>query len=70
MKPVEIYWSPYFINSTEIDWSMLYDGELPILYDIMRKNMSHEEHPGKNVFYCPAFKNLTSNIAVRSYNFI
>lgn len=64
MKPVEIYWSPYFINSTEIDWSMLYDGELPILYDILRKNMSHEERPGKNVFYCPPFKNLTSNIAV------
>ncbi len=66
-ETIEIYWSPYFGGqSNEIDWSMLYDGEMLTLYDTMRKNMTHNENENRfnNVFYCPAFKNLTSNIAI------
>ena len=60
---IEIYWSPFFERGL-VDWSMLYQGKISTLYDEMRSEMNHDAEPLGNLFYCPAFKNLTPNVAV------
>ena len=55
-----IYWSPSFDRIGEIDWGILYPDPTS-LYDELRPKMSNSEH---NMFYCPSFKDLTSNILV------
>ena len=60
-----IYWAPIFDSSSHdesINWSILYPDPIN-LYDTLRPEMANTE-PGKNMFYCPAFKGLTSNTFV------
>lgn len=61
-----IYWAPAFPrNPTKINnnWGILYS-DPKSLYDEMRQNMVKDEDQSSNMFYCPAFKNLTSNTYV------
>jgi len=60
-----IYWSPIFEsdpNDLEINWGILYPDPIN-LYNTLRLKMDNTE-PSKNMFYCPSFKGLTSNIFV------
>ena len=47
------------VGSEEPDWNILYIDPIT-LYDKLRPNMA-DIHKSNNFFYCPAFKNLTSN---------
>ena len=64
-KTTNVYWAPMFSDNPttlEINWGILYP-DPKSLYDELRPRMTDSE-PRKNMFYCPAFKNLTSNTFV------
>lgn len=58
-----IYWAPVYeyTRDNHIDWNILYP-EPEILYDSLRSQKTDTKEG--NVFYCPAFKNFTSNTFV------
>ena len=57
-----IYWSPAFVSSDNTNWGILYPDPIS-LYDELRPKMSSSE-ANKNMFYCPAFKELTTKTFV------
>lgn len=57
-----IYWTPTFMDPDNINWGILYSDPIS-LYDELRPKMTSSE-PKQNMFYCPAFKELTSKTLV------
>lgn len=56
-----IYWSPAFVDEN-MNWGILYPDPIS-LHNELRPKMTKSERY-KNMFYCPAFKGLTSNTFV------
>jgi hypothetical protein len=64
---VNIYWAPVFHNRNQFkaddyNWNILYP-DPKNLYDELRPQKTDSE-PSGNFFYCPAFKDFTSNVFV------
>ena len=57
-----VYWAPSFDTIDDINWAILYPDPIS-LYDELRPKMSNKD-PSNNMFYCPSFKELASNILV------